>query len=188
MTQDKTLGEAKNDAMSALFSRGRIGGLDLDNRIVVSPMCQYSAVDGIAQSWHLIHIGNLMLSGAGLVIMEATAVEAVGRGTHGCLGLYNDAQEMALSALVSEVRGLSNAKLGLQLTHCGRKASTRTIPERWRGEPLPPEEGVWTPVAPSALRLTRAGQCRMNSMTRASMRSSSCLPLQRSEPAGPGLT
>jgi NADPH2 dehydrogenase len=114
-------------------------------------MCQYSAVDGIAQSWHLIHIGNLMLSGTGLVIMEATAVEAVGRGTHGCLGLYGDAQEMALSALVSEVRGLSNAKLGLQLTHCGRKASTRTIPERWRGEPLPPEEGAWTPMAPSAL-------------------------------------
>ena len=81
---------------------------------------------------HLIHIGNLMLSGAGLAIMAPTALEAVGRGTHGCLGLYSDAQEMALSALGSEVRGLSNAKLGLQLTHCGRKASTRTIPERWR--------------------------------------------------------
>ena len=137
--------------MSALFGHGRIGGLDLDNRIVVSPMCQYSAVDGVAQSWHLIHVGNLMLSGAGLVIMEATAVEAIGRGTHGCLGLYTDQQQAALSALVSEVRGLSRARLGLQLTHCGRKASTRTIPERWRGEPLPPEEGAWTPVAPSAL-------------------------------------
>ncbi|MCP3468810.1 NADH:flavin oxidoreductase/NADH oxidase [Bradyrhizobium sp. CCGUVB1N3] len=137
--------------MSALFSPGRIGGLDLDNRIVVSPMCQYSAVNGVAQSWHLIHIGNLVLSGAGLVIMEATAVEAVGRGTHGCLGLYTDAQEAALAALVANVRGLSRARLGLQLTHCGRKASTRTIPERWRGEPLPPEEGAWTPVAPSAL-------------------------------------
>ncbi len=137
--------------MSALFSQGRLGGLDLDNRLVVSPMCQYSGVDGVAQPWHLIHIGNLMMSGAGLVIMEATSVEAAGLGTHGCLGLYTDAQEEALSRLVVEARKLSSAKLGLQLTHTGRKAATRTIPERWRGEPLPPEEGAWKPVAPSPI-------------------------------------
>lgn len=137
--------------MSALFSRGRIGGLELENRIVVSPMCQYSAVDGVAQAWHLVHVGNLMLSGAGLVIMEATAVEAIGRGTHGCLGLYTDDQETALASLIREARKLSTTKLGLQLTHAGRKASTRTIPERWRGEPLPADEGAWTPVGPSAL-------------------------------------
>jgi NADPH2 dehydrogenase len=137
--------------MSALFSPGRIGGLDLENRVVVSPMCQYSAVDGAAQPWHLIHIGNLMMSGAGLVIMEATAVEAIGRGTHGCLGLYTDAHEKALADLVCEAKKLSSARLGIQLTHSGRKASTGTIPERWQGEPLPPSEGAWTPVAPSAL-------------------------------------
>lgn len=137
--------------MSALFSQGRLGGLDLDNRIVVSPMCQYSGERGVAQPWHLIHIGNLMMSGAGLVIMEATSVEAAGLGTHGCLGLYTDEQEEALGSLVAQARTLSCAKLGIQLTHTGRKAATRTIPERWRGEPLPPEEGAWKPVAPSPI-------------------------------------
>ncbi len=137
--------------MSALFSQGRLGGLDLDNRIVVSPMCQYSGERGVAQPWHLIHIGNLMMSGAGLVIMEATSVEAAGLGTHGCLGLYTDEQEEALGSLVAQARTLSSAKLGIQLTHTGRKAATRTIPERWRGEPLPPEEGAWKPVAPSPI-------------------------------------
>ena len=118
--------------MSALFSPGHIGPLALDNRIVVSPMCQYSAVNGTAQPWHLIHIGNLMMSGAGLVIMEATAVEEVGRGTHGCLGLYTDEHERALADIVREAKKLSSAKLGIQLTHSGRKASTRTIPEAGR--------------------------------------------------------
>ncbi|SMH43370.1 NADH:flavin oxidoreductase/NADH oxidase [Mesorhizobium australicum] len=137
--------------MSALFSQGRLGGLDLDNRIVVSPMCQYSGERGVAQPWHLIHIGNLMMSGAGLVIMEATSVEAAGLGTHGCLGLYTDEQEKALGSLVAQANKLSSARLGIQLTHTGRKAATRTIPERWRGEPLPPEEGAWKPVAPSPI-------------------------------------
>jgi 2,4-dienoyl-CoA reductase-like NADH-dependent reductase (Old Yellow Enzyme family) len=137
--------------MSALFGSGHIGSLKVENRIVVSPMCQYSAVNGTAQPWHLIHVGNLMMSGAGLVIMEATAVEDIGRGTHGCLGLYTGEHEAALANLVREVKKLSSAKLGLQLTHSGRKASTRTIPERWKGEPLPRDEGAWSPVAPSAL-------------------------------------
>lgn len=137
--------------MSKLFSGGRIGGLNLENRIVVSPMCMYSAVDGLPQPFHMAHIGSLMMSGAGLVIVEATAVEAVGRGTPGCTGLYDDAQEEAFAKLVLDAKGLSTAKLGIQLTHTGRKASTRTIPERWRGEPLPYEEGAWKPVAPSAI-------------------------------------
>ncbi|QDZ00376.1 NADH:flavin oxidoreductase/NADH oxidase [Nitratireductor mangrovi] len=137
--------------MSALFSEGRLGDLTLDNRIVVSPMCQYSAIDGVAQTWHLVHLGSMMMSGAGLVIAEATAVEATGRGSLGDLGLWNDGQENALTRLVGELRRLSSARIGIQLTHCGRKAATRTIPDRWRGEPLPLEEGAWTPVAPSAL-------------------------------------
>ena len=126
--------------MSALFSPGVIGRLRLANRLVVSPMCQYSAVEGVAQPWHLIHLGQLMMSGAGLVIVEATAVEHDGRGTHGCLGNYNDVQQSALRGLVNELKKLSDAMLGIQLTHTGRKSATRTIPERWRGEPLPPEE------------------------------------------------
>jgi len=137
--------------MTSLFSKGRIGGLTLDNRIVVSPMCMYSAVDGIPQPFHLAHIGSLMMSGAGLVIVEATAVDAVGRGTPGCTGLYNDEQEVAFTRLVADAKSLSNSRLGIQLTHTGRKAATRTIPDRWRGEPLPYEEGAWKPVAPSAV-------------------------------------
>ncbi|MGL4288378.1 MAG: NADH:flavin oxidoreductase/NADH oxidase [Phreatobacter sp.] len=136
---------------SALFSPVSLAGCTLANRLVVSPMCQYSAVDGIARQWHWIHTGSLMMSGAGLVILEATAVEAAGRGTHGCLGLYDDAQEAALARLVADMRPLSEARIGLQLGHAGRRAATRSIAERWRGEPLPPEEGAWRPVAPSPI-------------------------------------
>lgn len=137
--------------MSVLFQPIRMGGLELANRIVVSPMCQYSAIEGVVQPWHMVHIGGLMLSGAGLVIMEATGVEADGRGTHGCLGLYTDEQEQALARLVSETRKFSPAAIGIQLQHAGRKASTRSIAERWRGEPLPAEDGAWKPWGPSAL-------------------------------------
>lgn len=137
--------------MSALFSPIPLGGLTLANRIAVSPMCQYSAVEGVAQPWHLVHVGNLMMSGASLVIMEATGVEAAGRITHGCLGLWNDAQETALAALVREARKLSGAALGIQLAHAGRKASSRSIADRWKGEVMPPEEGAWQTVGPSAL-------------------------------------
>jgi len=136
--------------MSALFQPLQTGGVTLENRIVVSPMCQYSAVEGLAQPWHLIHIGGLMLSGAGLVIMEATATEAAGRITHGCLGLYNDEHEAALASLVTEARKLSSAALGIQLGHAGRRASCRPVKDRNKGESLPPEEGAWQTFGPSA--------------------------------------
>ena len=137
--------------MSALFTPIPLGGLTLSNRIAVSPMCQYSAVEGVAQPWHLVHVGSLMMSGASLVIMEATGVEAAGRITHGCLGLWNDAQEAALASLVREAKKLSGAALGIQLAHAGRKASSRSIADRWKGEVLPPEEGAWQTWGPSAL-------------------------------------
>jgi 2,4-dienoyl-CoA reductase-like NADH-dependent reductase (Old Yellow Enzyme family) len=137
--------------MSALFAPIRLGGLELENRIAVSPMCQYSALEGVAQAWHLIHLGGLMLSGAGLVILEATAVEAAGRITHGCLGLWDDAQEAALAGIVATLRPLSGARLGIQLSHAGRRASCRTVRDRWRGESLPPDEGAWPTWAPSTL-------------------------------------
>ena len=137
--------------MSALFQPLQMGGLQLENRIVVSPMCQYSAVEGTAQPWHLIHVGGLMLSGAGLVIMEATATEAAGRITHGCLGLYNDAHEAALTSLVSQAKSVSGAALGIQLGHAGRRASCRSAKDRNKGESLPPEEGAWQTFGPSAL-------------------------------------
>lgn len=135
--------------MSALFQPLEFGGVTLANRIVVSPMCQYSAVEGLAQPWHLIHVGGLMLSGAGLVIMEATATEAAGRITHGCLGLYTDEHKAALSSLVSEARKLSDAAIGIQLSHAGRRGSCRSIRDRNRGESLPPEEGAWQTFGPS---------------------------------------
>ncbi len=90
---------------SALFSPIRLAGLELANRIVVSPMCQYSADDGCANDWHLMHLGMLANSGAGLVVVEATHVERHGRITHGCLGLYSDDNEAALARVVSQRAG-----------------------------------------------------------------------------------
>src|SRR3954464_4535513 len=104
--------------MSAhLFTPITIGGLTLANRIAVSPMCQYSAIDGAANDWHLQHLGSLSLSGAGLVIVEQTAVEPAGRISHGCLGLYSDATEAALARVVGFCRRVGSAALGIQLAH-----------------------------------------------------------------------
>jgi 2,4-dienoyl-CoA reductase-like NADH-dependent reductase (Old Yellow Enzyme family) len=135
--------------MSTLFSHYAIGSLELKNRIVIAPMCQYSAVDGAATDWHLIHLGHLALSGAAMLIIEATAVEAVGRITHGCLGLWCDATEAALQRVLQAVRANSRMPIAIQLGHAGRKASSH-VP--WQGGMLiPPAEGGWLPLAPSAL-------------------------------------
>src|SRR6185437_14524733 len=126
---------------SHLFSPIAIGGLTLANRIAVSPMCQYSAIDGSANDWHLQHLGSLSLSGAGLLIVEQTAVEPAGRISHGCLGLYSDANEAALARTVALCRGWGNTLLGIQLAHAGRKASAN-IP--WQGGgPLASGAGAW---------------------------------------------
>src|SRR5215472_1237575 len=108
---------------SALFSPIRLADLELANRIVVAPMCQYSANDGVASDWHMTHLGMLANSGAGLVVVEATHVERRGRITHGCLGLYSDDCEAALERVVSHCRRIGAAKIGIQLAHAGRKAS-----------------------------------------------------------------
>jgi 2,4-dienoyl-CoA reductase-like NADH-dependent reductase (Old Yellow Enzyme family) len=134
---------------SALFTPIRFRGLELANRIMISPMCQYSATDGSATDWHLIHLGHLALGGAGLLCVEATAVEPEGRITPGCLGLYSDANEAALDRVVRAIRTRSPIKLALQIGHAGRKASSE-VP--WRGGQLiPADRGGWRPVAPSAL-------------------------------------
>ncbi|MCC5969074.1 MAG: NADH:flavin oxidoreductase/NADH oxidase [Pararhodobacter sp.] len=135
----------------SLFAPFQLGGLRLENRIVVSPMCQYSGVDGVVQPWHRMHLGGLALSGAGLVIAEASAVSRDGRITHECLGLYSDAQTEALASLLAEIRSYSSAALGIQLGHAGRRASARSIFARSKGEALPPDEGAWQTIAPSAL-------------------------------------
>src|ERR1017187_1640753 len=110
---------------SALFSPLRLPDLSLANRIVVSPMCQYSADDGVGNDWHMTHLGMLANSGAGLLVLEATHVERLGRITHGCLGLYSDDGEEALGHIVSHCRRIGTAKLGIQLAHAGRKASSQ---------------------------------------------------------------
>ena len=111
--------------MSRLFSPWSLQDLQLPNRIVVAPMCQYSAVEGSATDWHVIHLGHLALSGAGLLILEATAVSPQGRITAGCLGLYNDANEAALARALDPVRAHSPIALAIQLAHAGRKGSSQ---------------------------------------------------------------
>ena len=136
---------------SPLFSPLALRGLTLPNRIVVSPMCQYSAENGSANDWHLLHLGSLAVGGAGLLMIEATAVAAAGRITQGCLGLYSDANEAALARVVAACRRFGNAPLGIQLAHAGRKASA-TRP--WQGiRALTAAEGAWPTLAPSALPL-----------------------------------
>ena len=139
---------------SRLFQPITLGGVTLANRIIVAPMCQYSARDGMIQPWHWQHLGSLALSGASLVIVEATGVEAAGRISPGDTGLWNDAQEEAFTRLLADVRTYSDTKLGIQLAHAGRKASTH---EPWheRGGALTAEEGAWITFAPSAEPFTQ---------------------------------
>ncbi len=136
-----------------LFTPVDLGGVTLPNRIVVSPMCQYSAVDGSAQPWHTVHYGALAMSGAGLLCIEATHVERDGRITQGCLGLYSDENETALKPIVEWARGwMPHVKLGIQLAHAGRKASAQ---RPWKGGgPLTQADAPdlpWTTYSASAL-------------------------------------
>jgi NADPH2 dehydrogenase len=134
---------------SALFSPFRLASLDLTNRIVVSPMCQYSADDGCANDWHLMHLGMLANSGAALVVVEATHVERHARITHGCLGLYSDDSEAALARVVSSARRAGTAKFGIQIAHAGRKASAQ---KPWEGAgPLSPDADPWGTIAASPI-------------------------------------
>ena len=138
---------------SQLFTPVELGGVTLPNRIIVSPMCQYSAVDGSAQPWHQVHYGMLAMSGAGLLCLEATHVEREGRITQGCLGLYSDENEAALKPVIDWIRGwMPGVKLGVQLAHAGRKASAQ---RPWKGGgPLTQADAPdlpWTTYGPSAL-------------------------------------
>jgi len=136
--------------MSALFSPYAIGNLTLPNRIVIAPMCQYSAEDGNATDWHMIHLGQLAESGAGMLVIEATAVEAIGRISPADVGLWSDANEAALGRVLEGVRKYSVMPIAIQLAHAGRKASS-AVP--WAGgQLLSPAAGGWPTVAPSALK------------------------------------
>ncbi len=131
-----------------LFTPFRLRGLLLENRVVVSAMCQYSATDGTPDDWHLVHLGSRAVGGAGLVMSEMTNVSAQGRISPGCTGMYRPEHVPAWKRIVDFVHGRSRAKIGLQLGHAGRKASTRLS---WEGDVEPLEEGGWDILAPSAL-------------------------------------
>ena len=134
--------------MSVLFSSLRLRGVDFRNRIFVSPMCQYSATDGLANPWHLVHLGSRAVGGAALVMVEATAVTPEGRISPGDMGLWSDAHAEALKPIAQFIKA-QGAIPGIQLAHAGRKAS---VDAPWRGgKPLTAASGSWRTLAPSAL-------------------------------------
>jgi 2,4-dienoyl-CoA reductase-like NADH-dependent reductase (Old Yellow Enzyme family) len=133
-----------------LFTPFRIGELELANRIVIAPMCQYSAEDGCMTDWHMIHLGQLALSGAALLTIEATAVLPEGRITYADVGLYSDQCEAAMRRVLESIRRWSDMPIAIQLGHAGRKASTE-VP--WKGgEQIPPDhDNGWQTEAPSPI-------------------------------------
>lgn len=135
--------------MSALFSPIELRGVRLENRIAVSPMCQYAAVNGSANDWHLMHLGQFSQGAAGLLMTEATHVSAIGRITPACLGLYDDANQAALQRVVDFCRQWGVTPMGIQIAHAGRKASTLP-PGQGRGY-LDIANGGWRTLGPSAL-------------------------------------
>jgi 2,4-dienoyl-CoA reductase-like NADH-dependent reductase (Old Yellow Enzyme family) len=139
-----------------LFTPFRVGGLELANRIVIAPMCQYSAVDGCMTDWHLIHLGHLALSGAALLTIEATAVLPEGRITYADVGLWSDASEAAMGRTLESIRRWSDMPIAVQLAHAGRKASSE-VP--WKGgAQIPPHEpNGWQTEAPSAVPFAERG-------------------------------
>jgi 2,4-dienoyl-CoA reductase-like NADH-dependent reductase (Old Yellow Enzyme family) len=140
--------------MSRLFEPMKLGSLELDNRIIVAPMCQYSAVNGVVNDWHLIHLGGLALSGAGMLIMEATAVSPESRISPGDVGLYNDETELALSRLRESLARYSPMPVTMQINHAGRKASSQAP---WDGgkQIRPDQANGWQALAPSAIPITQ---------------------------------
>ena len=138
--------------MSSLFSPLTLRKLLLNNRIIVSPMCQYSAVEGNATSWHTVHLGQLAMSGAGMLMLEATAVEDIGRITPSCLGLYSKSNIAALNTVLEDLQPANQqtrTPICIQLAHAGRKGSSF---EPWNsGQQIPLEQGGWQAVAPSAI-------------------------------------
>src|SRR5512134_2239860 len=136
--------------MSVLFTPIQVGGLKLANRIVIAPMCQYSAIAGGMTDWHLIHLGHLALSGAALLTIEATAVLPEGRITDADVGLWSDETEAAIGQVLDSIRRWSEMPIAIQLAHAGRKASTQ-IPWKGGAQIRPDEKGGWQTLAPSAL-------------------------------------
>ncbi len=136
------------DIAPAMFQPYKIGALELVNRVVVSPMDMYSATDGVPGDFHLVHLGSKAMGGAGLVMTEMVCVSDIGRITPGCTGLYNDEQAAAWKRITDYVHANSNAKIGAQIGHSGRKGSTKLM---WEGIDEPLDSGNWEVLAPSAI-------------------------------------
>jgi anthraniloyl-CoA monooxygenase len=139
--------DVKNPAVP-MFQPFRLRGMTLANRVVVSPMCQYSAKDGVPNDWHMVHLGSRAIGGAGLLFTEMTNVSAEARISPGCTGMWNDEQEAAWTRIVDFVHANSAAKICLQLGHAGRKGSTKLS---WEGDCEPLPEGNWPIVSASPL-------------------------------------
>ena len=136
--------------MSKLFEPIKLGAIELPNRIVIAPMCQYSAQDGCMTDWHLIHLGHLAMSGAALLTIEATAVSTEGRITYADVGLYSTETEASIARTIESIRRHSPIAVGIQLGHAGRKASTE-VPWLGGAQIAPDAPNGWTTVAPSAI-------------------------------------
>lgn len=156
-TESATAGLADNkESTNHLFSPFPLKGVTLRNRIAVSPMCQYSSVDGFANDWHLVHLGSRAVGGAGLVVLEASSVEARGRICPDDLGIYKDEHISELKRIASFIESYG-AVPGIQIAHAGRKASTKNpwkIGNRHEKQELSEAEGGWLPVAPSPVPFT----------------------------------
>ncbi len=138
-----------DQAVPPMFHPFRVRGLELANRVVVSPMDQYSAIDGVPNEWHLVHLGSRAVGGAGLVMTEMTCVSPEGRISPRCTGLWTEAQAEAFARIVDFVHAHTGARIGLQIGHSGRKGSTKLM---WEGDSDPLDEGNWEIMAPSPIR------------------------------------
>lgn len=138
-----------NETPPPIFTPYKLRGMLLENRIAVSPMCMYSAEDGLIGDWHLVHLGSRAMGGAGLIMTESTAISADGRITPGCAGMYNDNHVAAWKRVVDFVHDNSYSKIGMQISHAGRKASTRL---QWEGgEQAPLSSGAWDIISASPI-------------------------------------
>src|SRR3954465_9681157 len=158
--------DAAFDGRPPMFTPFRLRGLELDNRVVVSPMDMYSAVDGTPGDFHLVHLGARGIGGAGLVMTEMICVSADGRITPGCGGLYRDEHTAAWKRIVDFVHAHGHAKIGCQLGHSGRKGSTKLM---WEAEDQPLDEGNWPSNSPSPLPYVEGVNQAPREMTRADM-------------------
>jgi anthraniloyl-CoA monooxygenase len=157
--------EPVDETVPPIFHPFRARGLDLANRIVVSPMDQYSAVDGMPNEWHLVHLGSRAVGGAGLVMTEMTCVSPDGRISPGCTGIWSDEQAEYWNRVVGFVHAHTRSKIGLQIGHSGRKGSTKLM---WEGDSDPLDQGNWEIMGPSPIRYRPDSQVPRE-MTRADM-------------------